>query len=129
MPSSLSPLGSTVASPAAASPPLIMLSSLSPLGSGDRVDTLKNPEKQPLFLPSSIPYPLNQGNDIKVFVEKETCLCIAQADEVLSDIRRGRRTITGLNQFNISGAGNKPNTPMRMLYNCVMNKISRAANR
>ena len=85
-----------------------------------------------MFLPSFIPNPLNQGNDVKVFAEKEARLRIAQADEALSDIRRGRRTITGLNQFkkfNISGAGNKPNTRMRMLYNRVMNKISRAAER
>ena len=102
--------------------------------SGDKavLDTFKSPEYQPLFLPSSIPTPLNQRNDIKVLAEKECRLRVAQADEALSDIRRGRRTITGLNQFkkfNISGAGNKPNTRMRMLYNRVTNKISRAAER
>jgi hypothetical protein len=93
---------------------------------------LDSPEFQPLFLPSSIPTPLNQGNDVKVLAEKEGRLRVAQADEALSDIRHGRRTITGLNQFkkfNISGAGNKPNTRMRVLYNRVTDKISRAAER
>ena len=113
--------------PAVAS--LLVTSSSS--GSGDR-GVLDSPEFQPLFLPSSIPTPLNKGNDVKVLAEKERRLRIAQADEALSDIRRGRRTITGLNQFkkfNISGAGNKPNTRMRVLYNRMTNKISRAAER
>jgi hypothetical protein len=101
-------------------------------GSGVVLDTINNPECLRLFLPSSIPSPLNQDSNIKTLAEKECRLRVAQADEALSDIRRGRRTITGLNQFkkfNISGAGNKPNTRMRMLYNRVMNKISRAAER
>jgi hypothetical protein len=119
-----------VYTPAVAS--LLITSSSSSDSVGGVVDTIKSPEYQPLFLPSSIPTPQNQGNDVKVLAEKEGRLRVAQADEALSDIRRGRRTITGLNQFkkfNISGAGNKPNTRMRMLYNRVMNKIHRAAER
>jgi len=57
---------------------------------------------------------------------------MAQADEALEDVRRGRRMITGLVQFkklNILGAGNRPNTRMRTLYNRLQLQIQRAADR
>jgi len=75
-------------------------------------------ENVPLYLPSGI---LDATRQLITHVaDKELRLRIAQADEALEDVRRGRRMITGLVQFkklNISGAGNKPNTRMRTLYN------------
>ena len=60
-------------------------------GSDDEItsDTIENPNCHPLYLPSSIPFPLNQGSDVKGLAEKECRLRIAQASEALSNIRRG----------------------------------------
>jgi len=87
-------------------------------------------ENVPLFLPSGISDAARQS--IPQVSKKELRLRMAQADEALEDVRRGRRMITGLVQFkklNISGAGNKPNTRMRTLYNRLQLRIQRAADR
>ena len=86
-------------------------------------------ENVPLFLPSGISDAARQS--ITSVSKKELRLRMAQADEALEDVRRGRRMITGLVQFkklNISGAGNKPNTRMRTLYNRLQLRIQRAAD-
>jgi len=86
-------------------------------------------ENVPLFLPSGISEAARQS--ITHILKKELRLCIAQANEALEDVRRGRRMVTGLVQFkklNISGAGNKPNTRMRTLYNRLQLQIQRAAD-
>jgi hypothetical protein len=98
----------------------------------DPSELVEQPEHLALHLPSGIPCHLRQAEDIKILADKECRLRIAQADEALSDIRRARRTITGLTQFkkfNICGTGNKPNTRMRTLYNRWKGKINRAAER
>ena len=87
-------------------------------------------ENVSLFLPSGISDAARQS--ITHVAKKELRLRMAQADEALEDVRRGRRMITGLVQFkklNISGAGNKPNTRMRTLYNRLQLRIQRAADR
>jgi hypothetical protein len=87
-------------------------------------------EDTPLYLPLSVPMPLR--DTMKDVAAKELRLCKAQAEEALEDIRRGRRMITGLSQFkklNICGAGNKPNTHMRALYDRLQQSIRQAANR
>ena len=87
-------------------------------------------ENVPLFLPSGISDAARQS--ITSVSKKELRLRMAQADEALEDVRRGRRMITGLVQFkklNISGAGNKPNTRMRTLYNRLQLRIQCAADR
>lgn len=98
------------------------------IDTGSRLDALA--EEVKLFLPSSVPLPLRDS--MKDVAAKELRLRKAQAEESLEDIRRGRRMITGLTQFkklNICGAGNKPNTRMRTLYNRLQRRIKRAANR
>ncbi|KIL55654.1 hypothetical protein M378DRAFT_17763, partial [Amanita muscaria Koide BX008] len=90
----------------------------------DRSETI------PLHLPLSLPTSIQ--NAIPHITENESRLRKAQAEEALDNIRRGRRMITGLTQFkklNISGAGNKPNTRMRTVYNQLQNRIQRAAAR
>jgi hypothetical protein len=94
--------------------------------------SFESPESTNLFLPSSLPPNLRDNATIKKIADKEFRLRIAQADDSLADIRRLRRLITGLTNFkklNVSGAGNKPNTRMRTLHNCMMNKVDRSANR
>lgn len=96
-------------------------------GSGEEGSLAEN---VPLFLPSGISDAARQP--IIHATKKELRLRMAQADEALEDVRRGRRMITGLVQFkklNISGAGNKPNTRMRTLYNRLQLQIQRAADR
>lgn len=98
----------------------------------DPLELIEQVELLPLHLPSGLPCHLRQGEDIQAMADKECRLRVAQADEALSDIRRARRTITSLTQFkkfNICGAGNKPNTRMRTLYNRWRSKISQAAER
>jgi len=88
------------------------------------------PENMPLYLPSALS--VNVRALMNQVAEKERRLRMAQADESLEDVRRGRRMITGLVQFkkfNISGAGNRPNTRMRTLYNRLQLRIQRAAER
>lgn len=88
------------------------------------------PENTPLYLPSALS--VNVRTSMDNIVKKELRLRMAQADEALEDVRRGRRMITGLVQFkklNISGAGNRPNTRMRTLYNRLQLRIQRAADR
>ncbi|KIL55518.1 hypothetical protein M378DRAFT_188665 [Amanita muscaria Koide BX008] len=83
----------------------------------------------PLFLPSSIPISLHDS--MKDVAAKELRLRKAQAEESLEAIRRGRCMITGLAQFkklNVCGAGNKPNTRMRTLYDRLQRRIKQAAN-
>ena len=94
--------------------------------------SLETPESTNLFLPSSLPSSLRDNPTIEKIATKELQLRIAQADDLLADIRRLRRLITGLINFkklNISGTGNKPNTQMRTLHNRMMNKVDRSANR
>jgi hypothetical protein len=98
----------------------------------DPLELIEQAELLPLHLPSGLPSHLRQGEDIQAMADKECRLRVAQADGALTDIRRGRRTITSLTQFkkfNICGAGNKPNTRMRMLYNRWRSKITQAAER
>ncbi|EAU86991.2 hypothetical protein CC1G_08462 [Coprinopsis cinerea okayama7 len=88
------------------------------------------PEDIPLYLPSDLTPTLHQT--IPAMTEKERRLREAQADDALSEIRLGRRILTGLTQFkklHLAGAGNKPNTRVRSLYNRIQAKISKAANR
>jgi hypothetical protein len=113
----------------AIAPLLLQRSSAVALGS---VSTAEDElaENIPLFLPSSVP--INTRDAMKNISIKELRLRKAQAEEALDDVRRGRRMITGLSQFkrlNINGAGNKPNTKMRTLYNRLQRQIQRAANR
>lgn len=87
-------------------------------GDPDVVPPLSLPENTPLYLPSALS--VSARASVAQVSEKELRLRMAQADEALEDVRRGRRMITGLVQFkklNISGAGNRPNTRMRTLYN------------
>ena len=98
----------------------------------DPLELIEQAELLPLHLPSGLPSHLRQGEDIQAMADKECRLRVAQADGALTDIQRGRRTITSLTQFkkfNICGAGNKPNTRMRMLYNRWRSKITQAAER
>jgi len=99
-------------------------------GDSDIVPPSTLPENVPLYLPSALPVDAHASMDH--IVKKELRLRMAQADEALEDVRRGRRMITGLVQFkklNISGAGNRPNTRMRTLYNRLQLRIQRAAER
>jgi hypothetical protein len=87
-------------------------------------------EDIPLHFPSSLPSSLQNSLSQSSLAEKEYRLRIGQADEALENIRHGRRMITGLIQFkkfNISGAGNKPNTRFRTIVNRLQNHIQRAA--
>jgi len=62
----------------------------------------------------------------------EIRLRIAQADDALAEIRRQRRTLTGLVLFkhlHVSGTGQKKNTRIRTLFRRLGNKIERVAER
>jgi len=99
-------------------------------GDPDVVPPLSLPENTPLYLPSALS--VSARALVAQVSEKELRLRMAQADEALEDVRRGRRMITGLVQFkklNISGAGNRPNTRMRTLYNRLQLRIQHAAER
>ncbi len=88
-------------------------------------------ESTPLYLPSSLLSSLHNSPELLPLADKELRLRIGQADEALENIRKGRRMITGLIQFkklNISGAGNKPNTRMRVLYDRLQTRIQQAAS-
>ncbi len=74
------------------------------------------PEKIRLHLPSDLPPSMLNTPQVKPLADKERRLRIAQADQALAEIRRGRRIISGYSQFrklNVAGTGTKPNTRMR----------------
>jgi hypothetical protein len=101
------------------------------LGTSDTSVGSELAEAIPLHLPSSLPSSLRNSSSQSSLAEKEYRLRIGQADEGLEHIRHGRRMITGLIQFkkfNISGAGNKPNTRFRTIVNRLQNRIQRAAD-
>ncbi|KAH9911104.1 uncharacterized protein BXZ73DRAFT_82990 [Epithele typhae] len=59
-------------------------------------------------------------------------LRLAQADDALDDIRRYRRIITGIKEFNrlnISGTGQRTTGKVRSVYSTFQSKIDRAAER
>lgn len=101
------------------------------LDTNDTFAEIELPETLLLHLPSSLPLSLQNSPPQSSLAEKEGRLRIGQAEEALENIRHGRRTVTGLVQFkkfNISGAGNKPNTRLRTLLNRIQYRIQRAAN-
>jgi len=64
--------------------------------------------------------------------EKEQCLCVAQADDALTEIRHQRHIVTGLYQFkklNVSGTRNRPNTQMWTLFTQFNHKTKCYAER
>lgn len=88
-------------------------------------------ETIPLHLPSSLPPSLQNSPALLSLAEKELRLRLGQADEALENIRQNRRTLSGLirfKKFNISGAGNKPNTRFRTVVNRLQNRIQQAAD-
>jgi hypothetical protein len=93
-------------------------------------------ENAPLYFPSSLPTSLpSQLRDTGLspgLVAKEIRLRIAQADDALAEIRRCRRTLTGLVLFkklHVSGTGQKKNTRIRTLFKRLSNKTERVAER
>ena len=79
----------------------------------------------PLSLPPSLPHQLRTMGLLPSLLEKETRLRIAQADDVLAEIRQQHRTVTGLvifKKLNISGTGQRQNTCMRTLFKSFNNK-------
>ena len=50
----------------------------------EKSSTIEPTELKPLYLPSSLPQHLRQLPDILPLVDKEYCLCIAQADDSLA---------------------------------------------
>jgi hypothetical protein len=88
-------------------------------------------ENLPLFLPSALPPQIRCLPEIQQICQLERRLREPQANDALATIRRLRRVIQGLWQFkhaNASGAGNKPNTRMVVLYKRFDEKIKRAAH-
>ncbi|KAM6489975.1 hypothetical protein JOM56_014554 [Amanita muscaria] len=89
-------------------------------------------EKISLFLPSSLPAHVRALSEIDYICNMEKRLRVAQADDVLVEIRRQCRIVQGLWQFkkiHVSGTGNRPSTRMHTLYSRIIHKIERAANR
>lgn len=96
----------------------------------DAVQARENPEDIPLWLPSTLSHDLRRTDSVKALLKKERDLCIAQADDVLADIRRVRRIMSGISQFkklNVSGTGQKANTRIRNLYSKFVGKQTAAA--
>ncbi|KAI9059925.1 hypothetical protein FKP32DRAFT_1613943 [Trametes sanguinea] len=90
------------------------------------------PEDVSLWLPSSLPHALRQGDLTTRLTNMEQRLHLAQIEDSLADIRRLRRILQGVAQFkrlNVSGTGNKPNTRIRSLYTKFQRKQTRSANR
>jgi hypothetical protein len=87
-------------------------------------------ENIPLFLPSALPPQIRCLPELQEIYQLERRLREPQANDALAVIQRQRRIIQGLWQFkrlNASGAGNRPNTRMVMLYEHFDSKIKRAA--
>lgn len=115
--------------PAVAS--LLLKSGVLVVSTDDETVSSELAETFPLHLPSSLPPSLRQTPELTHLVKKELRLRLAQADEALESIRRGRRMISSLIQFkkfNISGAGNKPNTRLRTVLNRLQASIQHSAS-
>ena len=56
-------------------------------------------ESTPLYLPSSIATSLWETPALSALIERETCLCIAQAEDFLVDVCCQCQIISGLWQF------------------------------
>ncbi|KAI9069574.1 hypothetical protein FKP32DRAFT_1559434, partial [Trametes sanguinea] len=90
------------------------------------------PEDIALWLPSSLPPALNDGDMLRRLANMESRLRLAQLEDSLADIRRLRRILQNVAQFkrlNVSGTGNKPNTRIRALFTKFQRKQSRSADR
>lgn len=86
----------------------------------------------PSSLPSSLPLQLCATGLSSGLVEKEIKLRTAQANDVLAEIRRQRRIVTGLVLFkklHVSEDGQKKNTRIRMLFKQFTNKMEHVAER
>ncbi|KAH9885585.1 hypothetical protein C8Q73DRAFT_795737 [Cubamyces lactineus] len=85
-----------------------------------------------LWLPSSLPSSLRQGDLAQRLTNIERQMRLAQLEDSLNDIRRLRRVLKGVAEFkrlNVSGTGNKPNTRIRALYAKFQRKQTRVAER
>ncbi|KAH9914777.1 uncharacterized protein BXZ73DRAFT_92737 [Epithele typhae] len=84
-----------------------------------------------LLLPSALPTPFRVSLH-PTLLDKAQRLRLAQADDALDDIRRYRRIITGIKEFNrlnISGTGQRTTGKVRSVYSTFQSKIDRAAER
>ncbi|TFY75959.1 hypothetical protein EWM64_g8053 [Hericium alpestre] len=96
----------------------------------DRIDDMHNAEEVDLILPSSLLASHRSGDYVEKLMFIETRLRLAQADDALGDLRHLRRAKQDVLDFkilNMSGAGNKPNTQVREVFNQVESCIQHIA--
>ena len=89
-------------------------------------------ENTPLLLPSSLPSHIHTLSEMKCACDIEKHLRVAQANDALADIRKQCQIVQGLWQFKhiqLSGTGNRPNTKILTLYNCIYHKVKRATHK
>ena len=89
-------------------------------------------EHVPLFLPSALPEHVRTSPGLARVCNMEMRLRKAEANDALSDIRRGRRNITRVwrhKKVNVAGTGNRPNTRMLDIYIRLDTKVQRAAEK
>lgn len=89
-------------------------------------------EHVPLFLPSALPAHVRTSPGLARVCNMEMRLRKADANDALSDIRRGRRNITRLwrhKKVHVAGTGNRTNTRMLTIYVRLDTKVQRAAEK
>ena len=89
-------------------------------------------ENFPILFPPSLPVQVRSLSEMAQVCKTEKKLRIAQAEDVLIEVRRQRQIVQGLWQFkriNMWGTGNWPNTKMLTLYKWINHKIEQAAQK
>ncbi|EIW51877.1 uncharacterized protein TRAVEDRAFT_54297 [Trametes versicolor FP-101664 SS1] len=115
-----------VATPLRASPSDPSSTTQLPTGTVPKAEHIK------LWLPSMLPAPLLAIDSLKGLRQKEARLRHAQLSDSLDDIRRMRRVLAAIadyNKTNVAGSGQRATTRMQELYARFRAKERRAVNR